>query len=108
MSTELLTSLHVSYIQNLGEVSLFLLPPTLNDFLETHDLAYHLTAHLRLNAIYWGLTALCIMGSPETLDKEDVIQFVESCWDDKAGTLPSSDLCVSFTRPRWIRRPSWP
>jgi geranylgeranyl transferase type-2 subunit beta len=92
MSTELLTSLHVSYIQNLGEVTLFLLPPTLNNFLETHDLAYHLTAHLRLNAIYWGLTALCIMGSPETLDKEDVIRFVESCWDDKAGTSPSSNL----------------
>ncbi|KAJ7781447.1 rab geranylgeranyltransferase [Mycena metata] len=71
MSTELLTALHVSYIQNLGN--------------STDDLMYHLTAHLRLNAIYWGLTALCIMGHPDALDKEDVIRFVESCWDEKAG-----------------------
>ncbi|KAJ7937231.1 rab geranylgeranyltransferase [Mycena leptocephala] len=71
MSTELLTSLHISYIQNLGN--------------STDDLTYHLTAHLRLNAIYWGLTALCIMDHPEALDKEDVIRFVESCWDEQAG-----------------------
>ncbi|KAF8213591.1 terpenoid cyclases/protein prenyltransferase alpha-alpha toroid [Mycena galopus ATCC 62051] len=73
MSTELLTSLHVSYIQNLGN--------------STDDLAYHLTAHLRLNAIYWGLTALFTMGHPEALVKEDVIQFIESCWDERAGAF---------------------
>ncbi|KAF7352949.1 Geranylgeranyl transferase type-2 subunit beta [Mycena venus] len=71
MSTELLVPLHVSYIQNLGK--------------STDDLTYHLTAHLRLNAIYWGLTALFTMDYPEALDKEDVIRFVESCWDEQAG-----------------------
>ncbi|KAJ7793610.1 terpenoid cyclases/protein prenyltransferase alpha-alpha toroid, partial [Mycena olivaceomarginata] len=33
------------------------------------------------------LTALFIMGHPEALDKEDVICFVESCWDEQAGGL---------------------
>ncbi|KAJ7095203.1 rab geranylgeranyltransferase [Mycena belliarum] len=71
MSSELLTALHVAYIQSLGK--------------STDDLVYHLTAHLRLNAIYWGLTALCIMDHPEALERDEVIQFVGSCWDEKAG-----------------------
>lgn len=50
------------------------------------DLVYHMTTHLRLNAIYWGLNALCIMGQPEALDRGEVIDFVMSCWDDDAGT----------------------
>ncbi|KAG8220360.1 rab geranylgeranyltransferase [Butyriboletus roseoflavus] len=73
MSTEdkLLVPLHVSYIQSLGN--------------NKDDLAYHLTAHLRMNAIYWGLTALCIMGRQDALDREEMIEYVMSCWDDEAG-----------------------
>lgn len=48
---------------------------------------YHLTAHLRLNAIYWGLTALCIMKHKDALDREEMIEFVMSCWDEEAGLL---------------------
>ncbi|KZT35986.1 rab geranylgeranyltransferase [Sistotremastrum suecicum HHB10207 ss-3] len=53
--------------------------------LNKDDLAYHLTAHLRLNAIYWGLTALCIMGHQDALDREEMIKFVDDCWDDEIG-----------------------
>ncbi|KAI6103827.1 rab geranylgeranyltransferase [Pisolithus croceorrhizus] len=68
---KLLVPLHVSYIQNLGK--------------SQDELAYHLTAHLRMNAIYWGLTALCIMGHKDALDREEMIEFVMSCWDEEAG-----------------------
>ncbi|KAG6331022.1 hypothetical protein ID866_8067 [Astraeus odoratus] len=68
---ELLIPLHVRYIQNLGK--------------STDELAYHMTAHLRMNAIYWGLTALCIMGHQDALDREETIDFVMSCWDEEAG-----------------------
>lgn len=51
-------------------------------------LAYHLTAHLRMNAIYWGLTALCVMGQPDALDRTELIEFVVSCWDDRIGEIP--------------------
>ncbi|KAG7442989.1 rab geranylgeranyltransferase [Guyanagaster necrorhizus] len=71
MSAELLIPLHVSYIQNLGK--------------SKDDLAYHLTAHLRMNAIYWGLTALCIMDHQDALDREEMIEYVMSCWDKEAG-----------------------
>ena len=38
-----------------------------------------------MNAIYWGLTALCIMKHKDALDREEMIAFVMSCWDDEAG-----------------------
>lgn len=69
----LLVPSHVSYIQKLGE--------------SQDDLAYHLTSHLRLNAVYWGLTALCIMEQRDALDRQQLLDFVMSCWDDKAGAF---------------------
>jgi geranylgeranyl transferase type-2 subunit beta len=48
---------------------------------------YHLTSHLRLNAVYWGLTALCVMKHKDALDREQLLDFVMSCWDEKAGML---------------------
>ncbi|KIJ62396.1 hypothetical protein HYDPIDRAFT_182765 [Hydnomerulius pinastri MD-312] len=71
IGNKLLVPLHVSYIKALGD--------------SKDDLAYHLTAHLRMNAIYWGLTALCIMGHKDALDREEMIDFVMSCWDEQAG-----------------------
>jgi geranylgeranyl transferase type-2 subunit beta len=72
MTDTLLIPLHVSYIQKLGQ--------------SQDELAYHLTAHLRMNAVYWGLTALCIMGHKEALSRGEMIDFVMSCWDDEAGS----------------------
>ncbi|KAJ7597297.1 rab geranylgeranyltransferase, partial [Mycena floridula] len=71
--SELLIPFHVAYIQNLGK--------------NKDDLTYHMTAHLRMNAIYWGLTALCIMGHKEALDREEMIEYVMSCWDEEAGAF---------------------
>lgn len=59
-------------------------------FSQSTDLAYYLTSHLRLNAVYWGLTALCIMGHKDALDREEMIEFVMSCWDEEAGTRRQS------------------
>jgi prenyltransferase beta subunit len=48
-----------------------------------------MTAHLRMNAVYWGLTALCIMKHEDALDAEETIEYVMSCWDDEAGAHKS-------------------
>ncbi|ORY27870.1 terpenoid cyclases/protein prenyltransferase alpha-alpha toroid [Naematelia encephala] len=64
--------LHVKYIQNLDKKK---------------DYTYHLTEHLRLNGVYWGLTALWIMGRQDALDREEMIKYVLSCWDEVAGTF---------------------
>jgi len=84
--SQLLTDKHVQYIQNLGN--------------SEDDLSYHMTAHLRMNAIYWGLTALCIMGHKDALDREEMINYVMSCWDDEAGAFgahPDHDAHILST-----------
>ncbi|EIW60476.1 rab geranylgeranyltransferase [Trametes versicolor FP-101664 SS1] len=73
MGSTLDIPLHVKYIQSLGE--------------NKDDLVYHLTAHLRMNAIYWGLTALCVMKQKDALNRDEMIEFVMSCWDDEAGAF---------------------
>lgn len=56
-----------------------------------------MTAHLRLNGIYWGLTALCIMGHQDALPREEMVEFVMSCWDEEAGASLLL-FCVLFFR----------
>ena len=61
------------------------------------DLVYHMTAHLRMNAVYWGLTALCVMKNKDALNREEMIDFVMSCWDDQAGAHTSRSVTYSPT-----------
>ncbi|OAX37229.1 terpenoid cyclases/Protein prenyltransferase [Rhizopogon vinicolor AM-OR11-026] len=73
MTTSLLVPLHVAYIRALGN--------------SQDELSYHLSAHLRMNAVYWGLTALCIMDHKDALDRDEMVDFVMSCWDEEAGAF---------------------
>lgn len=88
MTSTLDVPLHVKYIQSLGEVAI---PRRYRSFQVSErlqnkdDLVYHLTAHLRMNAVYWGLTALCVMKHKDALNREEMIDFVMSCWDEEAG-----------------------
>jgi len=78
--------LHVSYIQSLDN--------------HKDDLAYHLTSHLRIHGIYWGLTALCIMGEQDALPRDAMVDYVMSCWDDEAGGFgahPDHDAHIHST-----------
>ena len=44
-----------------------------------------MTEHLRMNGVYWGLVALCIMDKQDALDREEMIRYVMSCWDEEMG-----------------------
>jgi geranylgeranyl transferase type-2 subunit beta len=68
---ELLVPLHVKYIQSLD---------TRKD-----DLEYWLTEHLRLNGLYWGLTALDLMNNIDALPRDEVIKYVKSLQHDNGG-----------------------
>ena len=86
--SQLLIPLHVSYIKALGDVrssNIYIRTRSLRIPQSKDELSYHMTAHLRMNAIYWGLTALCIMDHKDALDRDEMIEFVMSCWDDEAG-----------------------
>lgn len=71
MVNGLLKEKHIKYLKSLDS--------------QKETLEYWLSEHLRLNGVYWGLTALCILDSKETFQCEEVIQFVMSCWDNRTG-----------------------
>lgn len=75
MASTLLAPLHVRYITALAS--------------HTSSLTYHLTTHLRINAIYWALTALHLLRAPDALPRDDVIAYVLQCWDDEQGAFGS-------------------
>jgi geranylgeranyl transferase type-2 subunit beta len=43
------------------------------------------SAHLRLNAIYWGTTALYLMNAIDQVDRKTIIQSVMECYHPKVG-----------------------
>ncbi|XP_054714267.1 geranylgeranyl transferase type-2 subunit beta-like [Uloborus diversus] len=53
------------------------------------DYEFSITEYLRLSGIYWGLTALDLMGQLDKLEKEPVIEFLKSCLH-KCGGFSSS------------------
>lgn len=71
MEKELLIPLHVKYIQCLDK--------------RQDELEYWLTEHLRLNGIYWGLTALDLMNHIDALPREEVISYVKSLQQNNGG-----------------------
>lgn len=87
----LLVPLHVRFIQELDTVSstsqLHLGRASVLTYLpqKRQDLSYYFTEHLRMNGIYWGLTALALMGHKDALPRDELLQWVMSCWNDDIG-----------------------
>jgi geranylgeranyl transferase type-2 subunit beta len=76
---------HIAYIQSLD---------TRKDSLD-----YHLTEHLRLSGVYWGLTALCLLNQPDTLSRSETISYVKSCHHPSGGfgAHPGHDAHILYT-----------
>ncbi|KAF2395928.1 geranylgeranyl transferas-like protein type II beta subunit [Trichodelitschia bisporula] len=82
---QLHTSAHVRYTQTLDK---------------RHDeFEYWLTEHLRLNGLYWGLTALHLLGKPDALPRAEVLDFVLSCLHESGGmgAAPGHDAHMLYT-----------
>lgn len=43
------------------------------------DYEYCITEHLRMSGIYWGMTAMDLMGALDSFNKADIIDFVKQC-----------------------------
>ncbi|KAK6418932.1 Rab geranylgeranyltransferase [Oleoguttula sp. CCFEE 5521] len=82
---ELVVDKHVAYVQALD---------TRRDELE-----YHLTEHLRISGIYWGLVALHLLGQPDALPRDGLIEYVLSCWCENGGfgAAPGHDAHILYT-----------
>jgi geranylgeranyl transferase type-2 subunit beta len=61
---------------------------------------YWLTEHLRLNGVYWGLAALHILGRPDALPRDGLVDFTMRCWDAASGgfgAAPGHDPHMLYT-----------
>lgn len=67
----LATDAHVRYVQGLDS--------------KKDELDYWLTEHLRLNGVYWGLTAIHLLGKPNALPRQETLDFVLSCQHPNGG-----------------------
>lgn len=58
-----------------------------------------MTEHLRLNGVYWGLTALHLLGHPEALPRQQTVDFVLACQnlDGGFGAAPGHDSHMLYT-----------
>jgi geranylgeranyl transferase type-2 subunit beta len=69
--TELAKENHIQYIINLDG--------------KNRDLHHLYSAHIRLNGIYWGCTALALMGALDRLERQKVIDNVMQCYHPDVG-----------------------
>ena len=55
--------------------------------IRTESFQFVVTQHLRMSGIYWGLTALSIMGKDlsQEMDMEGIIEWVLKCEDSETG-----------------------
>lgn len=77
---------HIQYVQTLD---------TRRD-----ELQYWMTAHLRLAGLYWGRTAVDLLGAHDALDHEGVVKFVLDCYNEDSGGFgahPGHDPHVMYT-----------
>ena len=58
-----------------------------------------MTEHLRLNGVYWGLTALHLLGHPSALSRVQTLDFVFACQnsDGGFGAAPGHDSHMLYT-----------
>ncbi|KYN01086.1 Geranylgeranyl transferase type-2 subunit beta [Cyphomyrmex costatus] len=67
---------------------------------EEHFLRYNYsqTEHMRMSGMYWGLTALDLMGKLEQTNKEEVLEFIRQCQSDSGGISATDG---SFEGDQW-------
>jgi len=74
-TTELSLQKHADYIASYGE--------------KKDDYEYCMTEYLRMSGIYWGITAMDLMGQLNRMDKQIILDFVRKCQHDCGGISAS-------------------
>jgi geranylgeranyl transferase type-2 subunit beta len=49
------------------------------------DYEFCMTEFLRMSGMYWGLTALDLMGQLESVARDEVVSFIRECFDEVSG-----------------------
>ncbi|KAK9456244.1 terpenoid cyclases/protein prenyltransferase alpha-alpha toroid [Dipodascopsis uninucleata] len=85
MTKKFLREKHIEYIKSLDK--------------KQDELEYWLSEHLRMSGVYWGLTALDLMGAKDELSRDDMIKYVKSCQHPNGGfgANPLHDPHILYT-----------
>ena len=51
----------------------------------SHPQEYCSTEFLRVSGVYWGLTAMALMGQLHRMSRDEVVEFVRSCQHPGSG-----------------------
>ena len=54
---------------------------------QRESLEYWVTEHLRVSGLYWGSTALALLGKEDALNKDDVVAFLKRCAHSEGAPL---------------------
>jgi geranylgeranyl transferase type-2 subunit beta len=72
--TQLLTASHADFIAKYGS--------------DPDDYEYAMSEFLRMNGIYWGVTAMDLMGRLSAMDRPGIVQFLRDCQTPAGGFRP--------------------
>jgi prenyltransferase beta subunit len=72
--TQLLTASHADFIAKYGS--------------DPDDYEYAMSEFLRMNGIYWGVTAMDLMGRLGAMDRPGIVQFLRDCQTPAGGFRP--------------------
>lgn len=76
-AVELLLDKHIEFIANYGQG-------------ETYY-EYVMAEFLRINGVYWGLTAMDVMGAVDRMDRTEILTFLKDCHHPSGGYRPAPD-----------------
>jgi geranylgeranyl transferase type-2 subunit beta len=69
--TELLTASHADFIAKYGS--------------DPDEYEYAMSEFLRMNGVYWGVTAMDLMGRLDAMDRAGIVEFLRVCQDGDSG-----------------------
>lgn len=52
---------------------------------DTESFEFVATEHLRMSGIYWGITAMALMGRLDDMDNDKIVKFVIDCQSPSGG-----------------------
>ena len=56
---------------------------------DTESFDFVVSQHLRMSGVYWGLTALCVLGIDinKDMDTDTIVDWAMSCQDESGGSV---------------------
>ena len=61
---------------------------------DTESFDFVVSQHLRMSGVYWGLTALCVLGIDinKDMDTDTIVDWAMSCQDESGGSVSCNDI----------------